>query len=132
MGDAVTVSTYGSLKRTLSAQDTTVEASGMLGGRRSHHGSFNDLPMVAISGLSSRVSISGSTAASRDDLASFFQTHGAQVEVVAVEGGWTWSLLLSGGAALLSALQFGYNNGNMNTQVSEAQIKPLRPADRGF
>jgi len=130
MGDAVFVSTYGSLKRTLSAQDTS-EASG-IGGRRSHHGSFTDLPMVAISGLSSRVSISGSTAASRDDLASFFHTQGAQVEAVRVEGGWTWALLLSGGTALLSALQFGYNNGNMNTQASVMRAAlniPSRTAD---
>lgn len=113
---------YGSMKRTLSAQG--------LAGMRGRANSYNDLPLVALPGLTSRVSISGTTSASQLDLQHFFRSAASfgslsaaslpdlDLDLVAVEGGWTAPLLLSAGGALLSALQFGINNGNMNTQAA--------------
>ncbi len=103
--------TYGSLTRTHSSQG--LRGVGKLPSRTS---SFNDLPLVAVAGLETRVSISGTSTASDLDLARFFSGDSA-LEAVVVEGGWTRPLVLSTAAALLSALQFGYNNGNMNTQA---------------
>ena len=121
------VSTYGTMRRTHSSTGimgrssrSSSAASVLAVGEKplgsSQHGSFVDLPMVAIPGLSSRVSISGTTAASQLDLQDFFKT--GEVEAVQVEGGWTFSLFMSGATALLSALAFGYSNGNMNTQAA--------------
>ena len=84
----------------------------------SRQGSFVDLPMVAIPGLATRVSIRGTTSASQDDLPGLFSAQPDEevdFDEMAFEGGWTRALFLSATAALLSALQFGYNNANMNT-----------------
>jgi hypothetical protein len=87
----------------------------------SRQGSFVDLPMVAIPGLATRVSIRGTTAASQDDLPGLFsaqQDDEVDFDEMAFEGGWTWALFLSASSALLTALQFGYNNANMNTPAA--------------
>ena len=87
----------------------------------SRQGSFVDLPMVAIPGLATRVSIRGTTAASQDDLPGLFsaaQDDEVDFDEMAFEGGWTWALCLSAAGALLSALMFGYNNANMNTPAA--------------
>ena len=89
----------------------------------SRSNSMNDLPFVAIAGMTSRVSIGNITSASQLDLQDLFRASISDdlpldIEAVEVEGGWTWHLVLSAGVALLSALAFGYNNGNMNTQAA--------------
>ena len=71
----------------------------------------------------SRVAIGNVTSASQLDLQELFNASlhddvALEVEAVSVEGGWTTPLVLSAGGALLSALAFGYNNGNMNTQAA--------------
>ena len=115
-----TVSPYGAMRRTCSSASfggsSVSDFSAM-----SRQGSFVDLPMVAIPGLATRVSIRGTTAASQDDLPGLFsaqQDDEVDFDEMAFEGGWTWALFLSATAALLSALQFGYNNANMNTPAA--------------
>ena len=83
-------------------------------------GSFADLPLVAVAGLSSRVSVNNMTSASTLDLQSFLSADDRDrfnIEAIQVEGGWTLPLIWSTIGALLSAFCFGYNNGNMNTQA---------------
>ena len=98
--------------------------SQVLSRQNSFHrqGSFADLPLVALPGLTTRVSVGNMTSASSQDLQTFFQTDDPHsrfhIEAVTVEGGWTLPLMWSTLGALLSALCFGYNNGNMNTQAA--------------
>eukprot|EP00965_Chrysotila_dentata_P228790 6196810-Pleurochrysis_carterae.AAC.1 len=89
-----TNSYYGSIRKTLSSQGlSTLEKTG----------SFVDLPPVAIAGIASRVSISGSTSASQQDLQRFFESRGPFisggpkrpplfVDDLTIEGGWTLAL----------------------------------------
>ena len=90
-------------------------------GSFTRQGSFQDLPLVAVAGLTTRVSIGNMTSASSQDLERLFDSSETQrfnIEAVTVEGGWTVPLIWSTLGALLSALCFGYNNGNMNTQAA--------------
>ncbi|KAL1503857.1 hypothetical protein AB1Y20_012321 [Prymnesium parvum] len=109
------VTSYGSLSRTYSQRSLSSAGSDP---SMPHNDSFHDLPHVALAGLGSRVSINGSTSA-HSELERFFK-HGRTEDIAWVqhEGGWTWPLILSTAGALLSSLQFGINNGNMNTQAA--------------
>ena len=106
---------YGSLKRTHSAKSI----GGMGSRSSSRNNSFVDLPLIAMPGIGSRVSINNVTSESQLDLQELFK-HGEpiHIEAVTVEGGWTCPLVFSMLGALLSSLCFGYNNANMNTQAS--------------
>ena len=109
---------YGALKRTDSSQGL----SHLMGARAKslssmRTDSFSDLPLIAVAGLASRVSIKGSTSEPHELEALFRDGPNRQVPYIKHEGGWTRSLVLSTAGALLSALQFGINNGNMNTQA---------------
>lgn len=108
---------YGAMRRTCSSASFGGSTVGDFPSM-SRQGSFVDLPMVAIPGLATRVSIRGTTSASQDDLPGLFSAQPDEevdFDEMAFEGGWTRALFLSAAAALLSALQFGYNNANMNT-----------------
>ena len=122
------VSYYGAMKKTHSVQGLqgihgSRSSLASHGSRMSRENSLNDLPLVAIAGINTRVSIGNITSASQLDLQELFQASEADglpldIEAVVVEGGWTAPLILSAGGALLSALAFGYNNANMNTQAA--------------
>ena len=126
------MSTYGALR--------TTHSSSKLVGMGSRTNSFADLPPVALAGLTSRVSISGRSA-SQEHLRGFFERSASSDlledefnDIVHVEGGMTRGLLLTTAGALLSSLQFGLNNANMNTPAKvmrEALQIPTRFAD-GF
>ena len=112
----------GTVKKTHSAQ-------GLVGyGRRSD--TFADLPLVALPGLTSRVSIAHTTSASELDLPSFFDAAESgdrerldTIGAVQASGGLTRALGLSALGALLSSAQFGYNNADLNTPA-----RPMRAA----
>lgn len=77
--------------------------------------SFADVPYLALPGISSRVSLAASQSQ---------QSVGSELDVRFIPQGdmtlmptFTPALLKATFAALLSAFQFGYNNGNMNTQA---------------
>jgi len=108
---------YGSIKRIHSVQGL----QGMRGRPEAtmtpRTNSFHDLPLVAVAGIHTRVSIGNRTSAVHHDLPDLFNTDADHIEAVEIEGGWTLPLVLSACGALLSALAFGYNNANMNTQA---------------
>lgn len=133
---------YGTMSRTLSAQGLSEVGIGLmdrLKGMGLRADSFADLPMVALPGLTSRVSISGSTSASQQDLSAFFlrttftnDPFDTDVPAVQVVGGSTPALLLSTAGALASSFMFGLNNANMNTPAAvmrEALGLPAKLAD---
>ena len=77
---------------------------------------LHDLPPLALPGLITRVSRNATVGASLDLISEpFTPRHSQADDLLAIEGGYTAPLLLSAAAALLSALQFGYHIGNMNT-----------------
>ena len=122
---------YGAIKRIHSFQGLQglpadgIPANTLGHSRRSN--SFHDLPLVAVAGITTRVSIANVTSASALDLQDLFAASETtadesyinqfDIEAVEIEGGWTAPLVLSATGALLSALAFGINNGNMNTQA---------------
>ena len=150
-GGSTNTSVYGTMKRTHSTQGLASRSVGSIGGfsrsnsttsssspfgMSSRANSFHDLPLVAIAGLETRVSISGTTSATPQDLSEYFEAVDHQVppardlEAVTVEGGWTFPLCFSAMGALLSALSFGINNGNMNTQAAVMRDALGIPAHR--
>ena len=119
--DDAAVLRYGtSMSRTLSARRLHDGSSGSESSLQAAS-SFSDLPLLALPGLASRVSIAG-TSASQNDLRAFFDTAVAdghiEVDAMTVEGGLTPSLVLSTAGALASSLMFGLNNANMNTPAA--------------
>ena len=120
--DDAAVLRYGtSMSRTLSARRLHDGKSGSESSLQAAS-SFSDLPLLALPGLASRVSIAG-TSASQNDLRAFFDTAIAadghiEVDAMTVEGGLTPSLVLSTTGALASSLMFGLNNANMNTPAA--------------
>lgn len=131
---------YGSLTRTLSTQSVGGAGAGpcsplvrdgsslsvLLAGQSP----LTDLPPLALPGIGSRVSIAGVSTASYDDLERLFLDDDdlLDVEAVSYRGGWSGPLLLSAAVALLSALQFGLTNGNMNTAASQMRAALGIPA----
>ena len=96
--DDAAVLRYGtSMSRTLSARRLHDGSSGSESSLQAAS-SFSDLPLLALPGLASRVSIAG-TSASQNDLRAFFDTAVAdghiEVDAMTVEGGLTPSLVLS-------------------------------------
>ena len=117
-----TITHYGACVRASSS--AALSGLGAGPSTMSRQDSFADLPLVALPGLTSRVSISGmssSMSASQADLPEFFRRASfsasdlAELGLTEVQGGWTLPLVLSLVGALMPALLFGFNNGNMNT-----------------
>ena len=79
---------------------------------------LHDLAPVAIPGLMSRVSRNNSVALSLDGLTDAFNLAPSADTCVTIEGGYTASLVWAAGVAVLSAMQYGYNLGNMNTAAA--------------
>ena len=74
---------------------------------------LHDLAPIALPGLSTRVTRNSSVGVSLDSLHDAFVLGPAADTVVTVEGGYSSALLWASGVAVLSALQFGFNLGNI-------------------
>ena len=64
-----------------------------------------------------------SVGVSLDSLSDAFILGPAADTVVTVEGGYSVALLWASGVAVLSALQFGFNLGNMNTAAEAMRLR---------
>ena len=74
---------------------------------------LHDLAPIALPGLSTRVTRNSSVGVSLDSLNDAFVLGPAADTVVTVEGGYSSALLWASSVAVLSALQFGFNLGNI-------------------
>lgn len=79
---------------------------------------LHDLAPIAIPGLMTRVSRNNSFAISIDQMSDVFNLLPSDDTLVTIEGGYTSALLWAAGTAVLSAMQYGYNLGNMNTAAA--------------
>jgi len=87
--------------------------------------SFADVPYLALPGINSRVSMTGT--ASQQSLRSELGEHFLQGDVTLLPS-FSSALLKATFAALLSTFSFGYNNGNMNTQARVMRVSLSIPA----
>ena len=122
---SITYASYGMIRHARIGTTPVRPSSNTASTAMARSNSFQDLPPVALAGITSRVSIGSVTSLLGPDLQPLFQAADSidseaplDFEAVIVEGGWTSALLCSASGALLSALAFGYNNANMNTQAS--------------
>jgi hypothetical protein len=92
---------------------------------------LHDLAPIALPGLSTRVTRNSSVGVSLDSLSDAFILGPAADTVVTVEGGYSVALLWASGVAVLSALQFGFNLGNMNTAAEAMRLRLGVPFDNG-
>ena len=92
---------------------------------------LHDLAPIALPGLSTRVTRNSSVGVSLDSLHDAFVLGPAADTVVTVEGGYSSALLWASSVAVLSALQFGFNLGNMNTAAEAMRLRLGVPFDNG-
>ena len=92
---------------------------------------LHDLAPIALPGLSTRVTRNSSVGVSLDSLGDAFILGPAADTVVTIEGGYSGALLWASGVAVLSALQFGFNLGNMNTAAEAMRLRLGVPFDNG-
>ena len=92
---------------------------------------LHDLAPIALPGLSTRVTRNSSVGVSLDSLNDAFVLGPAADTVVTVEGGYSSALLWASSVAVLSALQFGFNLGNMNTAAEAMRLRLGVPFDNG-
>jgi len=92
---------------------------------------LRDLAPLAQPGLASRVTKSRSVGKSLDALSHPFTLGDEADTVVKVHGGCTGPLLRAAAVAVLPALQYGFNNGNMNTAAAAMRADLGLPAGSG-
>jgi len=92
---------------------------------------LRDLAPLAQPGLASRVTKSRSVGKSLDALSHPFTLGDEADTVVKVHGGCTGPLLRAAAVAVLPALQYGFNNGNMNTAAAAMRADLHLPPGSG-